>query len=368
MAEMKFTCPSCGQHITCDEQWGGHQIPCPVCQKPLVVPISRPAAAPSAPPPRNSLVPEVPTARSPKLALGTTKQEEGAAPQKNIPIRNLAPPPEKKKSILATLLPVLGIVIILGAAGYFGWPYFKEWKEKRAGGETADASAAKAPAPAPAPATPDGQPAAGVDATGAPAAPPTEAVLPLLPPIYNLDVATAKIPEGRANGMLSGTNFVVENARIDPAATAQVLRLFQGSLPIPDREVLIYLHPKPGEALPGQTFTVAKETRGTGLPTVVKRWKTDPRYAPKMQSFNTGYALKLEFAQPTNGAMAGKIYLALPDKEESVVAGIFKIPVAGAEGSPDQAQPAPGTMPGTEGMSPAQRELFQRRYGVRKGG
>jgi hypothetical protein len=47
MAEFKFFCPQCGQHIQCDTGYSGKQINCPVCQQAIVVPQApRAAAAP----------------------------------------------------------------------------------------------------------------------------------------------------------------------------------------------------------------------------------------------------------------------------------------------------------------------------------
>ncbi len=37
--EFKFSCPSCGQHIKCDEGYSGRQINCPVCQEQILVPL-----------------------------------------------------------------------------------------------------------------------------------------------------------------------------------------------------------------------------------------------------------------------------------------------------------------------------------------
>src|SRR5262249_24354858 len=132
------------------------------------------------------------------------------------------------------------------------------------------------------------------------------------------------IPDGRANGMLSATNFVVENARVDTVGIAQVLSLKQGAGPVADREVLIYLHLKPGESLGGQKLTISKDMKGTAVaPQVIKRWKVDPRYAPRSQSYAGGYAMKLEMGAMGSGTISGKIYLALPDSDQSFVAGAF---------------------------------------------
>ncbi len=50
MAEFKFSCPQCRQHIQCDTSYAGMQIDCPVCQKPIAVP-QPPLAVSAVPPP-----------------------------------------------------------------------------------------------------------------------------------------------------------------------------------------------------------------------------------------------------------------------------------------------------------------------------
>jgi hypothetical protein len=47
MAEFKFSCPACGQNITCDTAFVGSETHCPACQRPIIVP--RPASATSSP-------------------------------------------------------------------------------------------------------------------------------------------------------------------------------------------------------------------------------------------------------------------------------------------------------------------------------
>jgi len=49
MAEFKFACAQCGQHIQCDTSYAGMQIDCPVCQQSIVVPQPPRAAASAAP-------------------------------------------------------------------------------------------------------------------------------------------------------------------------------------------------------------------------------------------------------------------------------------------------------------------------------
>ena len=40
MAEFKFSCPHCGQHIQCDERLCRRQVQCPACNHLIVVPLS----------------------------------------------------------------------------------------------------------------------------------------------------------------------------------------------------------------------------------------------------------------------------------------------------------------------------------------
>jgi hypothetical protein len=198
-------------------------------------------------------------------------------------------------------------------------------------------------------------------AAGAPAQPPKEN-LPVVRPVYTLDVTQAKTPASQVNGMISGTNFVAEIARLDAAGTAMALRFIQGSPAAPDREILIYLRPKASESLTNYTLTVSSD-RKTGAPQVAKRWKTNPRYAPQSKSFNGGYALKLELNKPGEGTLGGQIYLALPDPEQTVVAGKFTASVNSAAQGGTMPTANPAVAP-TSGMSPAEREVMQRRYGI----
>ena len=55
MSDLKFSCPSCGQHIQCDEAHAGENIPCPDCAHLVRVPASakvvvEPPAAVAQPP------------------------------------------------------------------------------------------------------------------------------------------------------------------------------------------------------------------------------------------------------------------------------------------------------------------------------
>jgi hypothetical protein len=183
----------------------------------------------------------------------------------------------------------------------------------------------------------------------------------IIPPVYTLDVNNAKIPDGKANGMIAGTNFVMETARLERSGNSTILTLRQGAGVSADREVLVYLRVNPNETLTNRSFTVSSDTK-FGAPTVVKRWKHDPRFAPQSRNFTGGYALKLETGTAEeDGSLNGKIYLALPDNEKTVVAGNFK-----AVSTVIQAVAQPGT-DSSESAAPqgGMDARMRQRYGVR---
>jgi hypothetical protein len=247
------------------------------------------------------------------------------------------------------------VVLVVGVGAYLGLPYLSGWMAKR--------SEAAKQASAPPPVT--------NDVPAEPPPPPKE--LPMLPVVWTLDLDKAKIPEGKANGLISGTNFVPETARLDKVGPAYLLRLLQGASATPDLGFMVYLRPNAGESVTGHTWTVSQDLKDKNLPQVVKVWKTDPRYAAKQKPFSSGYAMKLELGQITNGVITGKIFLALPDAEQSVVAGVFKADtsladatgatVASPVASP-VVTPNPGLTPGAP--SPADRSAFDRRYGKKR--
>jgi hypothetical protein len=358
MAEFKFPCPACNQNIICDELWSGQQIQCPSCHAELVVP-QKPSGAGSA------LVPEVPAGPA-RLSIGKAQAGvTGAAhpAQKFIPSLGTTKVVAKKKSGLMNAAKIGAAAILLGVAGYIGYG----WWSKRQETSGTPPEVAKNPeafrpgrrpktAPAAAPATED----------AAVAAQPADKPLPVIPPLWTLDVATAKIPEGQANGKIAGADFVVDTARISRVGAAQVLSLRQGTGPAADHEFLIYLHLASGETLPGHSWTISQDTKPPTAPQVLKRWKLDPKFVAQQKFFSSGYAMKLELGQTNEGGMPGKIFLALPDPEQSVVAGMFKIqsttndvaPVAGT-------QPVMNQAPAVAAPGPS-RSAMDKRYGIKR--
>jgi len=400
MADIKICCPHCNQHITCDELWGGHELQCPSCQGTLTVPTraAAPAPTPVVTAPR-SLVPPPPPSSGPRLAVGQGGAQKPAVQDRAIPIRNLAPPKKKETNLVVRIATTAAVVVALGAGGYFGFIWLKGMQDKANAKSHADEERnsgesqvghianlnnmldATEPGQFPgesrsrsvgpkARSTGVGQEISvgGGDsgaspASAASAASAAEKQLPVVPPAYSLELDTAKIPEGRVNGMLAGTNFLADSSRIDPSSGAQLLRFIQGQPASPDRQMLVYLHLKPGEKIGGQVVNVTSDMHGAGVPSVAKWWK--PRSVPSTKFFSSGYAMKLELGTMTNGIVPGKIYLALPDPEQSVIAGMFMAATTTPDATMMQmAAPTPTAVP-TAGNAAA-ADAMRKRYGMGK--
>jgi hypothetical protein len=337
MADFKFSCPHCTISVECDELWCGHEIQCPSCHKEFVVP-QKPAG-----PPHASLA----SAKQgqPKLSIGTSQAQHSSstkavAPQAAALEHKLQQAKSGQRSPVMKWVTVGIVVVVLAVGGVFAYGPAKDWLAKRA--EAKRLASAPPPPTNAAPAEPEPPP------------PPKE--LPVLPAVWTLDVAQANIPEGKANGSISGTNFIVESALCTP----QLLSLYEGAARSPDRALMVYLNLKPGESLTNRTFTVSSDARSKDVRQVMKLWKTNPRFAAHTKAFSTGYAMKLELGQLTSNMISGKIFLALPDPEQSVVAGQFRAMTALLPGSPaGGAAPAAAAAAPSRAVDPA----FEKRYG-----
>ena len=116
MADIKFSCAHCGQHISCDEPWSGHQIQCPACQKVLVVPHLHPPPVPAVAAPK-SLTPQPPAPIQPKLSAGPT-QATRPTPPVSTPHRQIAPRPPQGGNPILKFAVIAVVLLTLGWAGF----------------------------------------------------------------------------------------------------------------------------------------------------------------------------------------------------------------------------------------------------------
>jgi hypothetical protein len=380
MPDFKFACPYCAVHIQCDTGYAGLQIKCPSCQGDILVPqpVAAPPPLPSTPPPPPHEVPRItpapvlppatklapsapppppaagvrlrvatPSAHAAEPAPAAAPEPVTAAPRQFISMAaDLEDLPAPKASQGKRLARLVTFLVVFPVAAYFGYrgvtSLQKKFNENRAkdddpgviGGQVGhigelynvlDATEV----------TYQGPPGLEDDSPKGKARPPAKYLKPeapvelpsmdklkVLPVTFSLDVTNATIPEGRVAGVISGTNFVADTARLDISGPLHLLTLSQGTNRSPDLELLVYLRLKPGEPAEGKSWIVAKDTK-TGAPAVVKKWKPNPKFAPQQKTYNSGYALKVELGKPVQDRFPGKIYLALPDEPRSVVAGQF---------------------------------------------
>jgi hypothetical protein len=101
-----------------------------------------------------------------------------------------------------------------------------------------------------------------------------------------------------------------------------VLAFQQGGFFSSERELLVFIRLKPGEKLEGKTLTIGKDETAE-VPQVMKRWKANASLPMQQKPFANGYAMKLEFGKMTPDGLPGKIYVALPDTEQSAIGGSF---------------------------------------------
>lgn len=326
MSDFRFACPNCGQHVVCDTSNAGMQIACPVCQTLLTVPQPPPvAAAPAAAPTPgrltiNKTAHQPQASASPPAAGNAPPKPAWGTQPKRLPMR------PKKKSPLVPIGIVCGVLVALAIA-WFGVvaPYRqKQEQQKKEAAEAAqrqkeqDEKAARE------------------------AAERKKAV-------WSLDLAKAKFPERPASGLVHGTDFKVERA-IYQAGTL-ILVQTNGS----PREFTITVPLRGNETLSGKSVNVASTDTNVTQPRIVMSWKDPVITTPGVERYAKGYAMKLQFGTGTERKFPGKIYLAVPDTQQSFVAGDFQILPLTPTAVPGATRAAPVAVPAARQPAPGPR-------------
>ena len=120
MPEIKFSCPQCGQHISANEQWSGHQIQCPTCATSLTVPGTPPPPVAAAPVPK-APAPQPPVSHGAKAPAGATQAARSTVPGPK-PLRQPAARPPKTSNPLLKYAVYAIVLAVLGWAGYMFVP------------------------------------------------------------------------------------------------------------------------------------------------------------------------------------------------------------------------------------------------------
>lgn len=328
MGEFKFNCPSCSQKIQCTEDWAGHQIQCPVCQQSIQVPAPPAPAAPEARPASRLSINLAQHQKAPPPPVATFSQGTN-------PTRHFSPSQTgatSKATWTKRIVVIAACVLLIPPAGYFGFVAVRDYQSKlnvereKKAKESDGGSLGHIASLYDALDATDPDKYSRGSARGRPGGTGTNSVSggedKLVAPKWTLEIDKVKLQRGKVNGSLAGTNFVAGSVGVDANGIVNVLSIRQGTNMWSDREVLVTLRLKPGETLAGQSWTIASDTR-TNVPVVVKKWRPNPRFGPQQKSFANGYAMRLEFTQQSEELAQGRIYLALPDTEQSVIAGQF---------------------------------------------
>jgi hypothetical protein len=115
MADLKFSCPQCGQHIGYEEAWAGVQIECPACHNSIIVPqLQRPLAAP----PASIPVSEPAKPAGARLAPGITQVPRSTA-HAPAPAKKFIPQNRGGENALLKYSVMAVVVAALAGAGYF---------------------------------------------------------------------------------------------------------------------------------------------------------------------------------------------------------------------------------------------------------
>lgn len=158
-----------------------------------------------------------------------------------------------------------------------------------------------------------------------------EEVKPPPPPVAKPKPDVPPIPMQPAKGKVAGKPFTVDRATVENG----VLTLYHGAAGNAV-EIAIDLRTKRWDVPAGRNFKVLKQTKGE-LPRVALR-VTDAGQLLAPQVYADKYTMVLELGAEKDKKLPGKIHLALPDEQESQVAGTFDAEVRGfriINGKPD---------------------------------
>ncbi len=273
MRDFKFACPVCGQHITADAAASGGQLSCPTCFRKIVVP-------------------QAPASEDTKLILSAAHAPEVPQTSVEAAVRRQKHPSQNLFSLLsASALLLLTAMVVLGLFAFRD----RLFRNRRA---TAEAEA------------PQVQPSQS-DSGWVPS------------------LADAAIPEAPVSGSLHGTNFTCQQATLQGGR----LTLAQGNTWPPELGLTIFFYVQESEKLFGKSLEVAPD-RAPPLPRVVLRWRNEQLQAVT-RTIHSGYALRLSFGKPAQGRLPGRLYIALPDPERSVLAGTFDAEIRKAARPPE---------------------------------
>jgi hypothetical protein len=300
MSELKFSCPHCAQHISCDPAWAGHSLPCPSCQKQITAPQPQPKTGlrVSGSPAGGRLSAKL----RENLRQATVRSSAGSAAQAPPPIGSRSAPPRigPMAAPLISRRPVfslLRIVLVLGCIfgvlliAAFGWSFHRrslrlkaqaEWRENfnRQQAQRAQSGQTRNVAPA----------------------------------LYR--EPKLEMPTNAVAGFVGGQKFHYEHATV----SMHRFTLREGKNWQADKEVTITTFVKPQD-LAGKTLLVTPDNKFPRLH-VSAEW-LDQSKQKKYASAMSGYFLRLKCGPIENGRISGTMNLQMPGSPVTAINGDF---------------------------------------------
>ena len=126
------------------------------------------------------------------------------------------------------------------------------------------------------------------------------------------DLSSVSVPTQPVGGTVRGTDFAVRTATFRNGD----LKLTSAN----DVSVDIF---RLGSTIDGMSYNVLPADEGSGIPRVRITWTEDG--VVQTATFSKGFAMKLEFSQPQNRRISGKVYVCLPDQSKSWLAGTLDV-------------------------------------------
>lgn len=318
MSEFQFSCPACGQNISCDTAHAGAEITCPICQAAITVP--KETAQRSSGLAIASLVCSL---SSLITCIGWLPGIICGHMAKSRIRRN----PALKGAGLATAGLVLGYLMLISEIGSTAFYVWRISTAVKHGFENARQNLAtnnfivvqsQPVTVSNATRLAERIPKSVVATNHQPAEPVKPAAVPVASPrtqpgnpAWTSDISTVSFPAHAVSGKVRGQDF-----------TARAISLRPRELRIKSENGMQLDIYRLGNAIEGRSYEVRPRDSERDNPRVRIVWEEED--AVMTATFSKGYAMKLQFGEAINHTVTGKIYLCLPDTSKSFVAGTFE--------------------------------------------
>jgi hypothetical protein len=269
MSEYKFACPVCGQHMACDSSQAGTVMDCPTCFQKITAP-------------------QAPGSDEQKFILTGSKVVEKKTVARD-PVADSVKPQTDNKFLMAAAFVVVLVLAAGGAVLVFKGKIFTARPPPPSSADAGDAPKATAKPAVVAPHASDAN--------------------------WTLETGTNAIADTPVAGRIHGQDFISERTTFQNGT----LTLREGTRGPLEFGVTINFSGAQAESLAGQTINVG--TNADKAAKLTLRWKDGGQV--QKESYDSGYALRLEFGALEKNRLAGKIYLGLPDAERSYLLGRF---------------------------------------------